>query len=255
MGTFLFDKIIFGPVNSRRLGASLGVNLLPTNSKICNFDCIYCECGLTDSTKGDLPSRNQVAEELEEYLKESVSIGRTIDAITFAGNGEPTIHKDFAGIIEDTYHLRNTYFPKAQIALLTNSTTVGSKKIRQTFKLIDQVILKLDSVNKQTVELLNCPLGSFNLEKTIELLASLENPIVQTMFVQGIYRNKTINNTTEEEIIPWLQALDKIKPSLVMIYTIARDTPFNTLSKVPLEKLNEIGKRVEDLGFEIQISG
>ena len=255
MGTFLFDKVIFGPVKSRRLGESLGINLLPTDSKVCNFDCIYCECGLTDSTKGNFPSRNQVAEKLEAFLSISIKQGKKIDAITFAGNGEPTLHVDFVGIIDDTYQLRNKYYPKAQIALLTNATTIANPKIQKILTKIDQNILKLDSVNPNTIDILNCPLGNYNLERIIEILKSMKSPIIQTMFVRGSYKGKSVDNSIEAEVASWLEVLEQIQPSLVMIYTIARDTPFDTLKKVTLAKLQEIGKRVEALGFEVQISG
>ena len=254
MPTFLFDKIIFGPVKSRRLGQSLGINLLPTNSKVCNFDCIYCECGLTDSTKGDFPTRVEVAEKLEQFLKFSLHENKSIDAITFAGNGEPTLHADFEGIIDDTFALRNKYYPKAVIALLTNATTIASQKVQRAFNKIDQNILKLDSVHPKTVDLLNCPIGHFNLEKTIEKLQSIKNVIVQTMFIKGIYKNVPFDNSGMDEVGPWLEAIRKIKPSLVMIYTIARDTPFDTLEKVSEERLKEIGSMVEELGIEVQIS-
>ncbi len=255
MATFLFEKIIFGPVSSRRLGQSLGINLLPADKKICNFDCIYCECGLTDGTKAKMPSREDVKEKLKNALQEFKKANKPIDAITFAGNGEPTVHKDFVGIIDDTYELRNEYFPKAKIALLTNSTTIASPKIRESFKKIDQPILKLDSVNPETVDLLNCPIGKFNLGKTIEILKSMNRPIIQTMFLKGTYKGLPIDNTTEDEITPWLETLKEIQPSLVMIYTIARDTPFETLEKIPMDQLETIAAKVEGLGFETQISG
>lgn len=254
MTTFLFDKIIFGPVLSRRLGNSLGINLLPPDKKICNFDCIYCECGLTDSTKADLPSQEMVRQKLEEALINHKENKKNIDAITFAGNGEPTLHRDFKGIIDDTWQLRNKYFPKAKIALLTNATTIGSRKVRDAFEKIDLNILKLDSVHPKTVELLNCPVGGFNLDKIIGILRSMNKPIIQTMFLKGSYKGIPVDNTTENEIEPWLETLKTIRPGLVMIYTIARDTPFDTLEKIPENKLNEIAQRVEELGIETQIS-
>jgi wyosine [tRNA(Phe)-imidazoG37] synthetase (radical SAM superfamily) len=254
MATFLFDKIIFGPVTSRRLGQSLGINLLPVDKKICNFDCIYCECGLTDSPKSDLPSRAEVAGKLELVLEDFNKNRKQIDTITFAGNGEPTLHPEFLGIIEDTWSLRNKYFPEANIALLTNSTTIAGKNIQEAFKKIDLPILKLDSVNKNTVELLNCPLGNFNLDRIIEILKSMNSPIIQTMFVRGSYKNQIVDNTVPQELETWLKAIAEIKPSMVMIYTIARDTPFETLQKVPSADLEMIAEKVRKLGIETQIS-
>lgn len=255
MATFLFDKIIFGPITSRRLGQSLGINLLPVDRKICNFDCIYCECGLAENATGKMPSRKQVAAKLEEILREFSISGKRIDTITFAGNGEPTLHPEFNAIIDDTYRLRNNYFPKAKIALLTNSTTSINYKLHPSFNRIDQNIFKIDSVIEQTIQTLNNPTGIFNLQKIIESIRQIENRVIQTMFLQGTFLGKPIDNTTEEEIVPWLKTLAYINPLMVMIYTIDRDTPYDTLKKIPLSKLEEIAARVKSIGLEVQISG
>lgn len=254
MPTFLFDKIIFGPVASRRLGNSLGINLLPADKKICNFDCIYCECGLTDSPKGILPSRTDVSTALEKTLQEFKALNKTIDTITFAGNGEPTLHKEFEGIIQDTWLLRNTYFPTAKIALLTNATTLSGKNIRKAYEKIDLNILKLDSAFEETVKLINCPIGNYNLERTVRFMRDLKNPIIQTMFIRGTYKSRIIDNTTEKEVTAWLDMIKFIRPSMVMIYTIARDTPFDTLEKASPAQLEKIADRVRELGIEVQIS-
>jgi wyosine [tRNA(Phe)-imidazoG37] synthetase (radical SAM superfamily) len=254
MGTFLFDKIIFGPVKSRRLGQSLGINLLPVNSKLCNFDCIYCECGLSEKSTNDLPSRKEVESKLKEVLFDFSQSGKRIDSITFAGNGEPTLHPEFGAIIDDTYRLRNSYFPKARIALLTNSTTVINHNFHKAFRKIDQNIFKIDSVHPDTIKILNQPLGNYNLEKIIESMRMVENRIVQTMFIRGIVNGQIIDNTTEQEISLWLDALGKIKPVLVMIYTIERDTPIESLQKISPEDLRIIAEKVRKLGLEVQIS-
>lgn len=254
MPTFLFDKIIFGPVRSRRLGQSLGINLLPPDKKICNFDCIYCECGLTDGTKAKLPTRNEVKEKLNRTLKLYVEQNKNIDTITFAGNGEPTLHPEFSRIVDDTVELRDKYFSKAGIALLTNATTISSPKIQKTLKKIDQSILKLDSVHQQTVNLINCPLGKYNLDTIIDTFKRLKEPIIQTMFLRGSFKGIPVNNTTEAELVPWLETLSMINPGLVMIYTISRDTPFETLEKISLDELEKIAQRVKDLGIQTQIS-
>jgi wyosine [tRNA(Phe)-imidazoG37] synthetase (radical SAM superfamily) len=256
MATFLFDDIIFGPVNSRRLGNSLGINLLPLNKKLCNFDCIYCECGLNTKQKGDtMPTRFQVVKKLEEFLQSSAKHHRRIDTITFAGNGEPTLHHEFKQIVEDTCRLRNTYYPSAKIALLTNSTRLSDKDIQEALYKIDQNILKLDSVHQKTMELLNGTSKQFRVEDIISRIKGVPQPIIQTMFVKGKYNNQPIDNTTEEELVPWLKTLRDIQPVMVMIYTIARDTPFDTLEKVPLKDLQKIASRVELLGIETQLSG
>lgn len=259
MATFLFDKIIFGPVKSRRLGVSLGINLLPTNIKVCSFDCIYCECGFTPKEyeeKVTLPSRSEVREKLEAKLQEMIAEKQLPDVITFAGNGEPTLHPEFAKIINDTIELRNQLTPTARIAVLSNATMIHRKSVFDALLKIKDNIQKLDSAFEETVKLLDCPKGNFSLEKTIELLIAFNGKvIIQTMFVRGSFKGNKIDNTTEKEIAAWLELLKKINPLQVMIYTIARDTPIETLEKVSLEELNSIAERVRKAGFEVQVSG
>ncbi len=259
MATFLFDKIIFGPVKSRRLGVSLGINLLPTNIKVCSFDCIYCECGLTPKkydTKVELPSREQVKTHLEEKLREMVAENNPPDVITFAGNGEPTLHPNFAKIIEDTLILRNKITPKARIAVLSNATMLHKKSVFDALLKIEDNIQKLDSAFESTINLLDCPNGNFQLDKVVGQLVKFKGKvIIQTMFIRGEYKNQTIDNTTDQEIKDWLELLKKINPEQVMIYTIARDTPIDTLQKVPLNELNHISDLVKNIGLKIQVSG
>ncbi|MFW5822230.1 MAG: radical SAM protein [Tangfeifania sp.] len=258
MATFLFDKIIFGPVKSRRLGVSLGVNLLPTNVKVCSFDCIYCECGLTpkkSTEKGTLPTRYEVRQKMDEKLQEMAGQNQLPDVITFAGNGEPTLHREFAEIIDDTIELRNKWAPGARIAVLSNASMLHKEDVFQALLKVEDNIQKLDSAYPETVELLDCPRGNFNLEKVVGQLKKFNgNVIIQTMFVRGFFKRKLIDNTTEKEVWAWLELLKIIKPSQVMIYTIARDAPVDTLEKIPIEKLNEIAGRVEKAGFRVQVS-
>jgi len=258
MATFLFDKIIFGPVKSRRLGVSLGVNLLPTNVKVCSFDCIYCECGLTpkkSTEKGTLPTREEVRQKLDEKLQEMSARNQPPDVITFAGNGEPTLHREFAGIIDDTIELRNKWTPEARIAVLSNAGMLHKKDVFEALLKVEDNIQKLDSAYPETVELLDCPRGNFSLEKVVSQLKKFEgNVIIQTMFVKGSFKSNVIDNTTDKEVWAWIELLKIINPSQVMIYTIARDTPIDTLEKIPLEKLNEIASRVEKNGFKVQVS-
>ena len=171
MPTFLFDKIIFGPVISRRLGVSLGINLLPTNVKVCSFDCIYCECGRNpkkNKEKAVLPTRMEVRQKLKEKLEEMVSKKMLPDVITFAGNGEPTLHPEFAGIIDDTYELRDQFSPNARIAVLSNATMIHRKVVFQALLKVEDNIQKLDSAFEETVQLLDCPNKNFSLTKTVE---------------------------------------------------------------------------------------
>lgn len=259
MATFLFDEIIFGPVLSRRLGVSLGINLLPTGSKLCSFDCIYCECGrnpVIRSSKIALPSRMEVKSKLEEVLKEMSSNNRFPDVITFAGNGEPTLHPQFANIIDDTMELRGQYTPGARIAVLSNATMLHRPFVFEALLKVDDNIQKLDSAIAETVKIMDCPAANFNLPKTVSLLKKFEGKVtIQTMFIKAHYRGRYIDNTTEEELVAWMELLKEIKPSGVMIYTIARATPVGTVEKVTLSQLNEIARKVKRAGFKIQVSG
>jgi wyosine [tRNA(Phe)-imidazoG37] synthetase (radical SAM superfamily) len=256
MGTFLFDTIIFGPVKSRRLGVSLGINLLPEGKKVCNFNCIYCECGWSPAGKqlgGYLPRREEVSEALNKRLLEMKANGQVPDVITFAGNGEPTLHPDFSGIIDDTI---NMHFPGAKIAVLSNSTTIANPTIKDALLKVDMNILKLDSAFDLTVHIHNQPRVNVKVDELIENLKKFNgNLIIQTLFLKGIYKGKVIDNTTPEEVNAWLEAIEKIRPSEVMIYTFSRDTPEGgLLKKIPLEELNHIASRVEKLGILTQVS-
>lgn len=259
MSTFLFDELIFGPVKSRRLGVSLGINLLPVERKICNFDCIYCECGWTNAgvkVSGGLPRRKEVFNALEKKLTSMKEEGTAPDVLTYAGNGEPTLHPEFPGIIDDSINLRNRFFPQARIAVLSNSTTIKDPAIRTALLKADQNILKLDSAFDNTIKIINQPATNLSAAELIENLASFNGKlIIQTLFVKGRSGENHIDNTTPEELDAWLKAIERIKPSEVMIYTISRDTPEGAdLMKVPGEKLREIAKMVEAVGIRTQVS-
>ena len=258
MATFLFDKIIFGPVKSRRLGVSLGINLLPVYVKVCSFDCIYCECGWTPKKyeeKAKLPSREEVRQKLEQKLKQMATENELPDVITFAGNGEPTMHPAFAGIIDDTVQLRNQHAPKARIAVLSNATMLHKPAVFNALLKIEDNIQKLDSAFASTIEIMDCPRGNFDIGKVVDQLTRFgDKVIIQTIFIRGSFKGKKIDNTTNEEIDAWLELLKKIKPAQVMIYTIARDTPIETLQKAPAKTLDAIARKVEKAGFEVQIS-
>ena len=260
MATFLFDEIIFGPVKSRRLGLSLGINLLPTKRKVCNFNCVYCECGWTrdiEKAVSHLPLREEVFEALDLKLSGMKVKSQSPDVITYAGNGEPTLHPEFPGIIDDSIILRNKYFPKAKIAVLSNSTTIDNPLIKAALLKVDMNILKLDSVFNSTVKNHNQPGVNINVEELINNLAGFNGKlIIQTLFLRGVYEGKVIDNTTPVEINAWLKAIEKIKPPEVMIYTISRDTPEGgQLNKVPAKELREIAALVEKMGIKTQISG
>lgn len=259
MSTILFDEIAFGPIHSRRLGISLGMNLLPYDGKVCSFDCIYCECGYNQDrrTKSPLPSRENVKSALEYKLQQLKKDNITPDVITFAGNGEPTLHPQFAEIINDTIELRDKYVPEAKISVLSNAMYIGKETVFNALKKVDNNILKLDSAILDTVKLIDCPASpSYTIERQIELFKKFDgNFIMQTMFVRGTHNGKIVDNTTKEEVSAWIDVVKETQPKEVMIYTIDRETPEKNLEKVSLEELQMIGKRVNDLGIETIISG
>lgn len=256
MNGFLFEQIIFGPIRSRRLGISLGVNLLPLNKKHCTFNCLYCECGWTlpQAGKTVFPKREEVRDELEKKLASMQAKQAMLDAITFAGNGEPTIHPEFAEIIDDTRILRNRYYPQANISVLSNATKAGVPKVADALKKVDQNILKLDAGTEETFRKINNPKINISLEEILENLRQFKGQmIIQTLFVRGQYRGKAFDNTTEEELEAWLSHLQELQPQLVMIYPIARTTPAEGLEKIDAAKLWEIAQRVETLGIATEV--
>lgn len=259
MSTILFEQIVFGPVHSRRLGVSLGINLLPVDGKLCSFNCIYCECGLNEErrTKSKLPTREEVKRTLDSKLMSMQSEGVAPDVITFAGNGEPTMHPEFAGIINDTITLRNHYFPQTKIAVLSNATMIHKDEVFEALNKVDDNILKLDSVLDSRIRQLDAPnIPSFTFDWLMKHLIRFNgNLIIQTMFVEGKYKGEEVDNTTEEEISGLLEALKQIKPKQVMIYTIERETPVKDLRKVSKDKLETIAERARKEGFNVQVSG
>ncbi|PLX00584.1 MAG: radical SAM protein [Marinilabiliales bacterium] len=257
MAGFLFDNIVFGPVYSRRLGVSLGINLLPNNSKYCNFNCIYCECGWTEIKKGEkiiLPNREELTTRLTNKLKNLKGTVNEPDTITFAGNGEPTIHPDFAGIIDDTIAIRDKYVPKAQISVLSNASMLHKPKVVKALKKIELNIQKLDSGIENTFNLINQTAKGLSFEKIVNGLLAFEGKlIIQTLFLRGEYNGHFIDNTTPEEIDAWLQLVKKINPEYVMIYPIDRGTPAKNLQKIPENQLNEIAAQVEKAGIKTKV--
>ncbi|MCX6225730.1 MAG: radical SAM protein [Bacteroidia bacterium] len=257
MTTFLFDDIIFGPVTSRRLGASLGINLLPSNRKFCNFNCIYCECGWSSGSnlKIRLPLREEIRNRLEEKLLQIQSNGTRLDRITFAGNGEPTIHPDFPDIIADTISIRDQIVPGVKIAVLSNASRLGNPEIFDALGRIEMNILKLDSANEHTVQLMNQPPSDYRIDHVIEGMMRFKGRfILQTLFVKGEFGGMQVDNTTEEEVKNWLEVVKTVTPEMVMIYTIARDTPIQTLRKIKSEILDNIAGEVIKLGIPVQVS-
>ena len=249
MSTIIYPSPIYGPVHSRRLGLSLGINLMPPDGKICTFDCLYCECGFNAErrTRSPHPSREVVAEALERQLIAMHNEGQHPDVLTFAGNGEPTSNPHFAGIIDDTIRLRNRWCPEAKISVLSNSTFIGRQDIREALMKVDNNILKLDTVDNEYIRRVDRPTQpSYDVKKIIEHLKGFNgHVIIQTMFMKG----DGTDNTSEQYVAPWLEALRDIKPQSVMIYTIDRETPDQKLQKATPEELDAIRNRVIAIGI------
>ena len=243
----IYPSPIFGPVHSRRLGLSLGINLLPGDGKVCTFNCIYCECGLNEDYRPhqSLPTREQVAEALEQRLQQMNAEGRLPDVLTFAGNGEPTCHPHFAEIIDDTIRLRDRYSPEAKVSVLSNATQLHRQQVHQALMRVDNNIQKLDTVDPIYINNVDQPTGNYDVHQVIEHLKAFHgHVIIQTMFMQGKY-----DNTGDTYVEPWLKAIADIAPRQVMVYTIDRKTPVDSLMKATPAQLDAIKARVESLGI------
>lgn len=257
MSTFLYNKIINGPIISRRLGISLGINLLPLENKHCNYNCIYCECGWTPAkrTKLKMFDAEQVVNELEIKLQSLKIENKIPDSITFSGNGEPTLHKEFPKIIYKTLDLRQKYAPKARVAVLTNGTLATKPSIFKALNSIDDCIIKLDGGTEEMIRMIDKPLGTFNLEKYITELQTFKSQlIIQTIFLSGSINGVPFDNSSDSEVDKWLQLLLKIQPRKVMLYALDRESPLKTLQKIPKKKLFAIAQKVEEMGIETVVA-
>lgn len=249
MSTIIYPSPIFGPVHSRRLGVSLGINLMPSDGKVCTFDCIYCECGLNKDFRPTLPrpTREETAQALEQKLKEMVAEGVLPDVLTFAGNGEPTAHPQFADIIDDTIRLRDHYCPEAKVSVLSNATMTHKADVCQALLRVDNNIQKLDTVDMDYINKVDRPVSpAYDVQKIVEQLRAFNGKvIIQTMFMTG----DGVDNTGEKYVQPWLKAVEYIQPEEVMIYTIDRETPTKGLKKASREQLDAIRDRVVNAGI------
>lgn len=256
MATFLFDKIIFGPVRSRRLGLSLGVNLLHPSSKHCNFDCVYCECGWNaDHPHGGFNSAASVARALEAKLIEMEKEGELPAYITFAGNGEPTMHPEFGAVIDQTIALRDRLAPQAKIAVLTNATMIDRVAVREALHKVDRAILKLDSALDGTVRVVNRPNNPRSVAETVRLMKLFDGDlVVQTMLLRGVYNGQMFDNTTEAELKALEEALVDIAPKEVMLYSTDRDTPLEGIERVSHDELERVAERWRSRGLHVLVS-
>lgn len=255
--SILFNEIVFGPVNSRRFGISLGMNLLPVSFKYCTFNCIYCECGWNEKhtiKKGKLPNRSEIYNALQSRLIGLLEQKITPDNITFAGNGEPTIHPEFGGIIDDTLALRNSYLPNTKITVLSNASLIHKKRVFDGLNKVDNNVLKLDTAKEETFKLLNQPAAGIKLSSIIQNIKKFSgNQVIQTLFVRGNYNGRVVDNTTADEIDAWIKVIRDIQPKYVMIYPIDRETPVGGLQKISRSELETISERVNEAGIKTMI--
>lgn len=261
MSTILFDKAVFGPVHSRRLGVSLGVNLLPPDGKVCSFDCLYCECGFNGARRrvSPMPSRADVARQLEQVLASMAVRGERPDVITFAGNGEPTLHPRFAEVVADTLLLRDRFAPRARVCVLTNATRLASPDVADALCRVDEAILKIDSGLEETVRILDRPAPGYSLAGTVDRIVALRGRLggaltIQTMFVSWSIDGRDYDNTAEADVAPWLDILRRIAPPRLMIYTIERETPLQGMRKTPPAVLDELARRARQIVPEVSVS-
>lgn len=258
MSTVIYPSPIFGPIKSRRLGVSLGINLLPGDGKVCTFDCLYCECGFNAERrpKQKLPTRSEVAAALEQKLQQMQAEGMAPDVLTFAGNGEPTAHPDFAGVMDDTIALRDRYFPHAKVSVLTNGTRIDRVEVFEALKRVDNNIVKLDTVDADYIARVDRPVGRYDLPRLMECMRAFEGRcIIQTMFMKGVdAEGVSVDNTTAEYVEPWLDAVEHIAPREVMIYTIDRETPAQGLLKATPDELDGIVARLQARGIKASAS-
>ncbi len=253
----VFPSPIFGPIHSRRLGVSLGINLMPAHGKVCTFDCIYCECGFNACHRPRLrrPTREEVAEALETQLRKMQAEGPAPDVLTFAGNGEPTTHPDFDLIIEDTLRLRDLYFPQAKVSVLSNATMAVRPRVHAALMKVDNNILKLDTISPEYIELVDRPTGRYDVNEIIQALKAFNGKvIVQSLFMKGTSCGVDVDNTGDAYVLPWLEAVKEIGPSSVMVYTIDRETPDPDLVKATPEELDRIAGLVRAAGIEVEVA-
>lgn len=258
MSTILHASPVFGPIHSRRLGISLGINLLPASGKVCTFDCIYCECGLNAQrrTVEKMPTATVVIDRLEQALQKMAQDEQLPDVITFAGNGEPTAHPQFAQIVQQTLQLRQIWAPKAKIAVLSNGSQIHKPAVFDALMQVDDNILKLDTVNQAYIDRVDRPCGHYLINEQIRYLCRFNGHVmIQTLFMSGTdARGIDVDNTSDAFVTPWLQALQEIAPEKVMIYTIDRETPISSLKKASKITLDEIAERVKALGLNVSVS-
>lgn len=254
----IYTTHIMGPIHSRRLGVSLGVNLLPKDGKVCSFDCIYCECGWNaDHRGGHLPDADDVMQQLEAKLKQMSEAGEHLDVITFAGNGEPTLHPDFARVIDHTLALRDQFFPNVKVSVLSNATRLSVPAVREALMRVDNNILKLDGASDDLVRIIDQPQDShYSVRQIVEGMKEYKGQlIVQSMFLRGHYNGHDVDNTHPDEVAAWCDLMREVRPHQIMVYSLDRPTPAPDLTAVSRAEMEQIVAPLVAEGFNISISG
>ena len=254
VSAMLREETVFGPIHSRHLGSSLGINLLPVNGKICSFDCIYCECGWNRDGKDDkrLPSAAEVRSALQDKLSALMLEGVRIDSITFSGDGEPTLNPEFPRIIEDTLRLRDVFYPDAKVSVLSNATRVHVPEVFEALRKVDNPIMKIDAPTDELVRLIDNPAPGYSLARTIEALRRFEGEFVlQTMFL----RSPDFDSSSPEVLDGWKAIVRDLRPRKIMVYTIDRPTPMQGLEKFSVERMHSLVADLIEEGFDIDIKG
>lgn len=250
----LREEIVFGPIHSRRLGSSLGINLLPEKGKLCNFDCVYCECGWNKDGRNDkkIPSAVRLRKALTAKLEECSAKGIAIDSITFSGDGEPTLNPSFPEIIDITIELRDKYFPKAVVSVLTNATRIGIPSVFEALRKVDNPILKLDAPTDELAARINQPQGNYHVADVVESMRKFEGDFVlQTMFL----RSSDFDSSSPEVLQGWMDIVKELRPREVMVYTLDREAPAAGLEKFTVEEMESLTKPLVDAGLKVQIRG
>ena len=249
------EETVFGPIFSRRLGSSLGINLLPEKGKICNFDCIYCECGWNRDGRDDtvLPTAEKVRTDLERMLKKLATEGTPVDSITFSGDGEPTLNPEFPQIIDDTLRLRDQYYPQAKVSVLSNATRVHIPEVFNALRKVDNPIMKIDAPTNELIEKINMPAPGYDIARVIESLKRFEGDFVlQTCMLRG----NGFDSSSPEVVGPMMDIVRILKPREWMVYTIDRATPMQGLQKFSPQEMKALVQPVIDEGFtKVQIKG
>ena len=249
-----FDDIVFGPIFSRRLGSSLGVNILPSKGTLCNFDCVYCECGWNKDGIADrrFPTYEEVVTAFEDKMSSLAAEGTKVDSITFSGNGEPTMHPDFPKIVDAVLDCRDRFFPQAKVSVLSNAYLVGRPSIAEALKRVDNPILKIDASSDELIGQINKPVGHYRLDEIVSALKGFEgNFILQTMFL----RSPQFDTAAPEVLSRWMDIVRELQPREIMVYTIDRETPDKSLGKYTVEEMTALVQPLLDEGYKIQIRG